>query len=86
MWISESKNLCLWTCGVCVFTDEWWTDVGDSMIVNLKIYSACGFFFFFFGLLALWLYVCDSLSCIIEKIDRERKRVEFVKIREYIRE
>ena len=31
------------------------------MIVNLKIYSACGFFFFFFvGFLAFWL--CDSLS------------------------
>ena len=29
LWISKSKNLCLWTCGVCVFTDEWWTDVGD---------------------------------------------------------
>ena len=87
LWISESKNLCWWTCDVSVFTDKWWTDVGDSMIVNLKIYSTCCFFFFFFfGLLALWLCVCGSLSYIIEKIDRERKRVEFVKIREYIEE
>ena len=53
------------------------------MIMNLKIYSACGFFFFWpFGFVTL----CLSLSCIIEKIDRERKRVEFVKIREYIEE
>ena len=88
LWILESKNLCLWTCGVCVFTDEWWTDVGDSVIVYLKIYSTCGFFFFFwpFGFVTLCDSVFMTLSLLyyIEKRDRERKGVEFVKIREYI--
>ena len=80
LWISESKNLCLWTCGVCVFTDERWTDVSDSMIVNLKIYSACGVLFFFF-FLAFWLFgfvtLCDSvfmnLSLVLYRKERERE-------------
>ena len=45
------------------------------------------FFFFFFGFLTFWL--CDSvfvtLSLVLYYIDkRDRERVEFVKIREYI--
>ena len=40
--------------------------------------------FFFFSWPFGFVTLCLSLSCIIEKIDRERKRVEFVKIREYI--
>ena len=59
------------------------------MIVNLKIYSACVFFFFFFwpfGFVTLCDSVFMTLSLLyyIEKRDRERKGVEFVKIREYI--
>ena len=57
------------------------------MIMNLKIYSACGFFFFWpFGFVTLCDSVFMTLSLLyyIEKRDRERKRVEFVKIREYI--
>ena len=81
LWISESKNLCLWTCGVCVHTDERWTDVSDSMIVNLKIYSACGVLFFF-SFLAFWLFgfvtLCDSvfmtLSLVLYRKERERER------------
>ena len=64
LWISKSKNLCLWC--LCFY---WWMMnwCRWSVIVNLKIYSACGVFLFlaFWLCDSLWLCVCDSLSCII---------------------
>ena len=81
---------CLWSeihrncaCGlvvfqVCVYIDEWWTDVGKWW---LWIESVLPMVCFFFGFLAFWLCdslslcVCDSLSLLyyIDKRDRERE-------------
>ena len=84
MWISESNNLCLWTCGVCVFTNEWWTDAGEWWLWIESVPVV--FFFFFGGFLALWLSVtlCLWLSLLYYIDKRDTERVEFVEIIEYI--
>ena len=67
LWILESNNLCLWTCGVCVFTNEWWTNVGEWWLWIESMLLVVFFFFsafWLFGFVTLCHFVLVTLSLV----------------------